>query len=92
MLFVYILKCKDGFYYVGITNDLCRRVDEHNQGLDKKCFTFSRRPVELLWSQAYSDYMQCIRVEKQLKGWSRKKKEALIEGDMDRLQELAKSR
>ena len=79
--FVYILRCADGKYYVGVTNDLDRRFAEHQQGLDPGSFTHNRRPVELVLVEWYQYIHHAIDREKQLKGWSRKKKEALIAGD-----------
>ncbi len=79
--FVYILRCSDGKYYVGVTNDVDRRLAEHQEGLDPSCFTYERRPVELVLVERYQYNQHAIDREKQLKGWSRKKKEALIAGD-----------
>ena len=90
--FVYILECSDNSYYVGITNDLERRVREHLRGINKECYTFQRRPIELKFSQEFNDVLQAIYFEKKLKGWSRSKKEALINGDFDRLKILSECR
>ena len=89
--FVYILLCSDDSYYIGITNDVFLRENEHNQGLDNKAYTFDKRPVKLVWFQEFLEPEQAISKEKQLKGWSRKKKEALIAGDLDKLPELSKN-
>ena len=78
---VYIVQCRDASYYIGITNDTERRVAEHNQGLDPHCYTFMRRPVCLVYASEFHDPNDAIRFEKQIKGWSRKKKHALIRGD-----------
>ena len=88
-LYVYIVKCRDDSYYTGVTNNVEKRVAEHNYGLDKKSFTYSRRPVKLVFSQEFSDYHEAIRFEKQVKGWSRAKKEALIEGNIEKLVKLS---
>jgi len=90
--FVYIVECSDGLYYTGVTNNIERRLAEHNEGLDTKAFTFKRRPVVLRYCDRCSDIKQAIAWEKQLKGWSRKKKEAIFVEDWDRIKELAKSR
>ena len=74
--FVYILLCSDDSYYIGITNDVFLRENEHNQGLDNKAYTFDKRPVKLVWFQEFLEPEQAISKEKQLKGWSRRKKEA----------------
>jgi putative endonuclease len=82
---VYIVNCKDDSYYTGVTNNVERRIVEHNSGLDKNSYTYSRRPVKLVYSQEFSDPNEAIRFEKQVKGWSRAKKEALIEGNFEKL-------
>ena len=84
-----MLKCSDGFYYVGVTNDINRRFEEQNEGTNTDAFTFNRRPVELVYWQEFSDYNQAIDWETQLKKWSRKKKEALINEDWERVKKLA---
>ncbi len=90
--FVYIVECSDGLYYTGVTNNLDRRLEEHNEGIDTKAFTFKRRPVVLKYWDRCSDVKQAIAWEKQLKGWSRKKKEALFKEDWDKIKELARSK
>ena len=90
--YVYILKCSDGSYYTGITNNIAVREREHKLGTDRTCYTFSRRPVVLVYSESYPEAIYAIRREKQIKGWSRRKKEALIFGNNDQLPELSKSR
>jgi putative endonuclease len=87
--FVYIVRCSDGSYYTGITNNIERRISEHNTGVDSRCYTFGRRPVTLVFSAMFHDVNQAIRFEKQVKGWSRKKKEAMIAGRWDYLKILA---
>jgi len=89
--YVYIIQCVDGFYYTGITNDLEGRVAEHNEGLDKTCYTYKRRPVDLKYSEHFVNVKNAIAYEKQLKGWSRKKKEALFIGDYETIKKLASS-
>jgi putative endonuclease len=89
--YVYIVECKDGSYYTGVTNDYERRLWEHNTGFDEKCYTYKRRPVELKYCVEIHDVMQAIAWEKQIKGWSRKKKQALFTEDWNRIQQLAKS-
>jgi putative endonuclease len=88
---VYIVLCDDASYYVGVTNDVERRVGEHNAGIDPECYTFTRRPVQLVYATEFSDPNEAIRWEKQIKPWSRKKKAALIRGDYEALRELARS-
>ena len=88
---VYILECSDGSYYIGVTNDLDRRLWEHNTGFDIGCYTYSKRPVKLKYYETTNDVKQAILREKQLKGWSRKKKEALFKEDWNELKRLSKS-
>ena len=89
---VYILRCADGRYYVGITRDsLDHRVAQHNAG-SFGGFTKRRRPVRLVYSQQFDRIVDAIAAERQLKGWSRAKKEALMSGDFDRLTVLARNR
>lgn len=90
--YVYILKCKDGSYYTGVTNDVYRRLEEHQNGIDPKSYTFKRRPVKLMFFAVFTSIEQAIQKEKQIKKWSRKKKEALIEGRFEDLPNLAKKK
>lgn len=91
--FVYILRCSNGAYYVGSHrgDGVAARVAEHNAGVDRKAYTFRCRPVELLWSCAFSDPTDMVSFERQLKGWSRAKKEAFMRSDWAELKQLAKS-
>ena len=87
--FVYILRCSDGSYYTGITNNLDRRLAQHQQGYNPGSYTSFRRPVELVYACDFTSPKQAIAFEKQLKGWSRAKKEALIAGDWSRVKILS---
>ncbi len=87
--FVYILECSDQSYYTGVTNELERRIAEHQNGLNPKCYTYKRRPVILKFIEEFNDINQAIAREKQIKGWTRKKKEALMAHNFDRLAELS---
>ncbi len=87
---VYILECSDGAYYTGVTNNLERRLWEHESGFNTNCFTYKRRPVKLRYYETTNDVKQAILREKQLKGWSRKKKEALFREDWDELKRLSR--
>ena len=82
---VYILLCKDNSYYTGVTNNIDGRIWEHNNDTDEDSYTFSRRPVELVYCEDYNYINSAIAREKQIKGWSRKKKQALIEENWDNL-------
>lgn len=88
---VYILQCSDGSYYTGVTNDLERRYFEHQEGLIDGCYTHNKRPVKLMHVEESSDIVAAISREKQIKGWTKKKKEALIAGDYKKLVELSRS-
>lgn len=90
--YVYIVRCADGYYYTGVTNDLERRLWEHNTGYNPGCYTYKRRPVELMYYEHYHNINNAIAREKQLKGWSRKKKEALFSNNWDEIKKLAKSK
>lgn len=87
--FVYILICSDDSYYTGITNNVIHREEQHNKGLDSNAYTYKRRPVKLVWYQEFENPNEAIAKEKQIKGWSRKKKEALLNNDLDKLPNLA---
>ncbi len=89
MHYVYILKCFDGSYYVGSTPDLERRLVEHQTGYFQG-YTASRLPVALVWSAEFPTEHDAFLRERQIKGWSRAKKEALIRGDWDGLHEVVK--
>ena len=86
---VYILKCSDGSYYTGITNDIDRRMYEHENGINITCYTYKRRPLSLLFIENFIDVNHAIEFEKQVKGWSRKKKEAIIADNWEKLKELS---
>ena len=89
---VYIVRCSDGSYYTGLTKqEVEARVWEHNEGVYDG-YTRKRRPVDLVFTETYDRITEAIDRERQIKGWSRAKKEALIALDYERLPELAKSR
>jgi len=85
---VYILKCSDGSYYIGCTSNLEQRIQEHNF-MKYDNYTSTRLPVELVYSQQFASITDAIFAERQIKGWSRRKKEALINGDFDLLHNLS---
>lgn len=89
---VYILLCADDSYYTGMTNNLKQRIREHDEGINEGSYTSNRRPVKLVWWQDYKYVDQAIAREKQIKGWSRIKKEALINGVSQILPTLAKKK
>ena len=84
-----MLRCADGSYYIGSTRkSLGERLAEHNTGA-LGGYTTSRRPVVLVWSQEFENADDAITVERQIKGWSRAKKEALVRSDFETIQRLA---
>lgn len=87
--FVYILKCSDESYYVGQTNDLEKRIKSHNSGRASQ-YTSSRLPVTLVYSESLLKKDEAVKREAQLKKWSRAKKQALIDGDLNLLKKLSK--
>jgi putative endonuclease len=92
-VYVYLLRCADGSYYVGSATgeDLGPRVDQHNAG-SYPGYTFSRRPVVLVWSEYFDRITDGIAAERQIKGWSRAKKEALLRSDWTKVSELSRRR
>ena len=88
--FVYILQCADNSFYIGLTNNIKRRVLEHSTGYYPKSYTSKRLPIELLYREIYACPYKAREREVQLKGWSRVKKIALIENDFDALPGLSK--
>jgi putative endonuclease len=88
---VYMLLCADGSFYVGVTNDLELRLGQHTVGIDRRCYTFTRRPLVLVHSSDFHHIDEAIAWEKQLKGWSRAKKAALIENDWPLISQLARN-
>ena len=90
--YVYIVECSDKSYYTWVTNDYERRLWEHNNDDNRLSYTFKRRPVLLKYCERFQDIKQAIAWEKQLKGWGRKKKEALFISDWEEIIRLAKSK
>ena len=89
LYYVYLLECSDNLIYTGITNNVARRLEEHNRGLNKNSFTFKRRPVRLIFYQEFNDASQAIFFEKKIKRWSAGKKRALAKNDEILLKLLA---
>ncbi|MGH9425051.1 MAG: GIY-YIG nuclease family protein [Terriglobia bacterium] len=79
MWYVYCLRCRDGSVYTGITSDLKRRLDEHNQGKGG-AYTQAKRPVELVYQESHPDKSSALRRELEIKRWTRPRKLALIAG------------
>jgi putative endonuclease len=89
-MYVYMLQCADDTYYTGVTNNIERRLNEHEYGIDRSSYTFERRPVTLVFYETFNDPLDAIAFEKQLKKWSRKKKQTLINGEYYKLIFLSK--
>jgi len=87
---VYILECADRSYYTGLTTAIEKRIAEHELGIHDG-YTAARRPVKLIWTAEFPSVYQAILVERQIKGWTRKKKEALVQGNFEMLKELSSS-
>jgi putative endonuclease len=87
MAFVYLLECADGAYYVGSTRDLELRLEQHATA--RIGFTSTRRPVRLLWNAEFDNIADAYAIERRIHGWSRKKKRALVDGDIELLRSLA---
>jgi putative endonuclease len=88
---VYILRCSDGTYNTGLTKDLEGRIQEHEIGAHPESYTFSRRPIKLEWSVVTKSYQEAFQWEHRIKGWSRAKKKALIQGDIEGIHKIIKS-
>lgn len=87
----YILRCADSSYYTGHTDNLEKRIAEHHSGAITSCYTYTRRPLELVFTQDFKTREEALASEQQIKGWSRKKKEAMMRGDWAEVSRLAKS-
>ncbi|TJY34098.1 GIY-YIG nuclease family protein [Pontimicrobium aquaticum] len=90
--YVYILECADSTYYTGITSNLTKRFEEHTTGKHRDSYTYSRRPLNLVFYTEFTNVEIAITTEKQIKKWSKAKKKALIDGEYDKLINLAKKR
>jgi putative endonuclease len=91
MHYVYILRCADGSFYVGSAQDLNDRVKAHNDGRGA-AHTYKHRPVRLVYSEAFDSETAAVRRERQIKRWSHDKKQALVDGNIERLAHLSKRR
>lgn len=88
---VYMLQCADQSYYVGHTNDLEKRIMEHQTG-EVDGYTATRRPLRVVFTQEFPSREEALATELQIKGWSRKKKQALVRGDWPEISRLARRR
>lgn len=90
LFWVYILKCRDQSYYTGHTDNLENRLFQHQNKLIPGCYTSTKLPVQLVYSQDVTTREEALTAERQIKGWSRRKKEALIRGDWIELSAYSK--
>jgi putative endonuclease len=90
--YIYILKCSDDTYYTGFTSNRSKRFEEHQAGKHRDSYTFKRRPVNLEFYAEFTIASIAIETEKQIKKWSKAKKEALINGEFEKLPNLAKKK
>ncbi|MHC2330930.1 GIY-YIG nuclease family protein [Bradyrhizobium sp. USDA 4454] len=92
-IYIYMLRCADNSYYIGSAtgDDLSPRINQHNTGAFPG-YTYNRRPVVLVWSEYFDRITDRIAAERQIKGWSRAKKEALIKSDWVTISQLAHRR
>ena len=88
---VYMLQCADRSYYVGHTDELEKRVLQHERG-ESGGYTSTRRPVRVVFTQAFASREEALAADLQIKGWSRKKKEALVQSDWAEMSQLAQRR
>ncbi|MCW8832548.1 MAG: GIY-YIG nuclease family protein [Colwellia sp.] len=92
MFYVYILKCNDGSFYTGHTEDLETRLAQHQQAFFSHCYTAQRLPVTLKYQASFESREQALIIERQIKGWSRNKKQALIDDNWQEISRLSKPR
>ena len=90
--YVYILSCSDNTYYTGITSNLTKRIAEHQHKKYSNSYTATRQPVALVYYCTFTEVTIAIATEKQIKKWSQAKKKALIEGEYEKLPNLAKKK
>ena len=91
-IYLYILLCSDKSYYTGVTNNLEKRLKQHQDGTNKQSYTYSRRPIELVYHELFTDFNLAFEWETKIKKWSKVKKEALINGNYDLLPALSKKK
>ena len=88
--YVYILLCGDGSYYVGHTDNIEARISAHEQKHFPHCYTAKRLPVKVVFVQTFAGRDEALQAERQLKGWTRRKKQAFIDGDIALVKAIAK--
>ena len=90
MFWVYLLECADQSYYTGHTDNIENRLIQHHYKMYPTCFSSTKLPVPLVFSQEFATRAEALAAERQIKGWSRKKKEALIKDDWETLSTCSK--
>jgi len=88
--FVYIIKCSNGTFYTGSTSSLHNRIYDHKLGVDPRAYTYRLRPVTLVWAEEFESRIDALNIEKQIKGWSHSKKQALIDNDFEKIHQIVK--
>ncbi len=91
MFYMYILLCSDGSYYTGHTDQLEKRIEEHQAGVYEG-YTKSRRPVKIVFQQSFSTREEAFSAERKVKKWSKRKKEAMIQANWAEVSRLAKTK
>ena len=89
--YVYILECNDGSYYTGHTDDIVARISAHKLGMIKQCYTYTRRPIKVVYIAEFATRDDAFYAERQIKGWCRRKKLALINKEFYLLKYLSKN-
>jgi predicted GIY-YIG superfamily endonuclease len=89
---VYMLRCSDDSYYIGHTDDIERRMGQHVAGEIPGCYTYRRRPIELVYLHSTQTRIEALEAERKIKGWSRAKKQALIAGDWVAINRLGRGK
>lgn len=87
--YVYMLRCSDESIYVGLTNSIARRLVEHQLGKKPECYTYTRRPLRMIFHQEFMQFDQAKHYEKKIKKWSRSKKLALANENYELLKFLS---
>lgn len=90
MFYVYILKCNDGSFYTGYTDNLAKRLVQHSQAHFKNCYTVGRLPVRLAFQGAFKTKERALIIEKQINEWSKKQKQALIDDNWSEIMRLSR--
>ena len=85
----YVLLCRDGSFYTGVTSMLAQRIAQHHHGAFPDCYTYERRPLKLVHAQEFHSPEQAIAAEKKLKNWSHAKKHAFVRGDWGEVRRLS---